>query len=66
MKPQSSHSTHQSFLHQSLEELLNPADKLYKLANRIPWEEFEESFLNLYSDEGRPAKPIRLMVGLLL
>ena len=29
-------------------------------------EDFEEAFGEYYSEEGRPAKPVRLMVGLLL
>ncbi|MGE9291787.1 MAG: transposase, partial [Puniceicoccales bacterium] len=32
----------------------------------LPWDYFEKEFEGLYSEEGRPAKPIRLMVGLLL
>jgi IS5 family transposase len=32
----------------------------------MPWGSFEEAFAEHYSTEGRPAKPIRLMVGLLL
>ncbi|GAB7023948.1 IS5 family transposase [Salidesulfovibrio brasiliensis] len=36
------------------------------MARRIPWGRFEEEFAELYSDQGRPAKPTRLMVGLML
>jgi IS5 family transposase len=36
------------------------------LAEKIPWESFEEGLADSYSEEGRPAKPVRLMVGLLL
>jgi IS5 family transposase len=39
---------------------------LYVLANKIDWKIFEKAFAKLYSDEGRPAKPIRLMVSLLI
>ena len=39
---------------------------LYKLANKLPWEELEKAFEGYYSDLGRPALPIRLMAGLLL
>ena len=46
--------------------MLDQRDGLYKLSNHLPWEFFEESFSEYYSTEGRPAKPIRLMVGLLL
>ena len=56
----------QTTLFQSLEELLNPEDPLYKLSNTIPWEAFDKEFANLYSKTGRPSKPVRLMVSLLL
>jgi IS5 family transposase len=45
---------------------LNPKEPLLLLAKKIPWEHFERDFAPLYSHRGRPAKPIRLMVGLLL
>lgn len=51
----------------SFEDLLNPKHPLFILSNTINWEIFEHSFLPLYCpDNGRPAKPIRLMVGLLM
>jgi len=56
----------QTTLFQSLEELLNPEDSLYKLSNKLPWKELEEEFASLYSTLGRPSKPVRLMVSLLL
>ena len=36
------------------------------MAERIDWEVYEEAFGSLYIEEGRPALPIRRMVGLLL
>jgi hypothetical protein len=39
---------------------------LYILANQINWNIFEEAFAKLYSGEGRPAKPIRLINYLLI
>lgn len=51
----------------TFEEQLSQKHPLYILANQIDWAQFEEAFLPLYSkDNGRPAKPIRLMVGLLM
>ncbi len=41
-------------------------DPLIALANTINWNIFDKEFEKYYSKEGRPAKPIRLMVGLLL
>ena len=49
----------------SLEQILNHNNPLFKLANAIDWPEFEQAFGKLYDPgQGRPAKPIRLMVGL--
>lgn len=46
---------------------LDPEDPLLRLAQAIPWDTFEEAFKTCYSSNmGRPAKPIRLMVGLLI
>ena len=57
----------QSSLFWDLETMLSPENSLYKLANLIDWNVFEQSFTPLYSkDTGRMAKPIRLMVGLLI
>jgi IS5 family transposase len=46
---------------------LDPDDPLMLLSNVIEWSRFEEEFSQYYSaDKGRPAIPIRRMVGLLL
>jgi transposase, IS5 family len=50
----------------TFEEQLSHQHPLYILANEIEWNIFEEAFKKHYSDEGRPAKPIRLMVALLM
>ena len=55
-----------TFLFPTLEEQCDPRHLLKKLGERIPWQDFEEAFAGYYSEEGRPAKPVRLMVGLLL
>ena len=67
MKPKiSSRERQGNFLYQDLLDQLNPKDPLLLLAQRLPWELFEREFTPLYAERGRPAKPIRLMVGLLL
>ena len=54
-------------LFSSLDDLLNQQHPLYKLSHKINWCVFENSFTPLYcSDNGRLAKPIRLMCGLLI
>lgn len=51
----------------SFDDTLNQKHPLYILAGKVDWQLFEDSFSPLYSqDNGRPAKPIRLMVGLLM
>lgn len=50
----------------TFEEQLSHIHPLYILANKINWNIFEEAFSKLYSEEGRPAKSIRLMVSLLI
>ena len=51
----------------NLESQLNQKHPLYLLSNKIDWRVFEEAFNPLYcEDNGRPCKPIRRMVGLLI
>jgi len=64
LKDKPTDSAQMTFLHADLLEQLNPKHPLLRLANHIPWDYFENEFRPLYSDQGKPAKPIRLMVGL--
>ena len=58
---------HSPSLFSSLSDLLNSSHPLYKLADKIDWAKFDTAFEPLYSqNNGRPAKPIRLMCGLLI
>ena len=58
---------HTPGLFSSLDDLLNQQHPLYKLSQKIHWSVFEKAFTPLYcADNGRPAKPIRLMCGLLI
>ena len=59
-------STSQLGFYSTFEEQLSHQHPLYILANTIHWNIFEEAFAKLYSEEGRPAKPIRLMVSLII
>ncbi len=54
------------FLLPKLSSQLDPRQPLYALALAMRWEWFEQEFGALYSPEGRPALPIRRMVGLLM
>lgn len=57
----------QASLFFSLAYTLNQRHPLYLLADAINWQMFEDAFASLYcQNNGRPAKPIRLLVGLLI
>jgi len=55
-----------NLLKQPLANLINPKHPLCTLTKKIPWKEIEYHFSELYATSGRPAKPIRLMVSLLI
>ena len=60
-------NTAQIGFYSTFEEQLNHRHPLYILANSIDWNVFEEAFKKHYSaTQGKPAKPIRLMVSLLI
>jgi len=64
MKSESPNSQQANFLYSNLLDQLNPHHPLLQLAKVIPWDYFEKELSVLYSHRGKPAKPIRLMVGL--
>jgi transposase, IS5 family len=49
-----------------LVQMINPAHELCRLAREIDWALFEREFSKLYSNTGRPAHPVRRMVGFLI
>lgn len=60
------HSPQLGFFH-SLADQLDQKHPLYQLANKINWPVFDEAFKKHYSEKmGKPARPIRLMVSLLI
>ena len=63
MKSKLKPSQQRSLLFPTLAEQCDPRQPLKKLADAIAWDKFEDAFSDYYSEVGRPAKPIRLMVG---
>lgn len=47
-----------------LEAIIDPRHELVRLGEVVDWSRFEAAFGPLYVDKGRPALPVRLMVGL--
>jgi len=58
--------TQPNLFQSQLRDMLDSKDPLVALADNLNWGLYEKEFAKYYSKEGRPAKPIRLMVGLLL
>jgi IS5 family transposase len=66
MKPTVTDRTQISFLLPDLESQINLRHPLCRLARAMDWGVFEKEFGAFYCTEGRPALPIRRMVGLLM
>ena len=66
MKGKSPTQNQRNLFRPILIEIINPNDPLVILSNNIDWAGLEKEFSELYSNTGMPAKPIRLMVGLLI
>ena len=60
-------NTQQLSFYNTFKEQLNHQHPLYILADTIAWNKFDDAFSEFYSETmGAPAKPIRLMVSLLI
>jgi IS5 family transposase len=66
MLPKTLKNNQPNLFHSPLSQMLDMHDPLIALADAIDWKIFEDTFAKYYAKEGRPAKPIRLMVGILL
>ena len=69
MRPDKVNNGQEDLFKNRLTNQLNPKHELLLLSGMIPWEELESEFANLFTERaalGRPAKPVRLIIGLLL
>jgi len=67
MKPQSVPTDGLLLFQAHFDQQLNLEHPLIKLAHQIDWEAFDRQFGEHYcEDNGAPAKPTRLMVGLII
>lgn len=66
MKGKSPNAAQSHLFQTNLSDIINPRHDLCLLAEKIDWQAFEAEFASFYSTVGCPAKPIRLMVGLLI
>ncbi len=49
-----------------LRQIVKPDHPITVLADSFPWSDIESEYSDLYSDKGAPAKPVRMMAGLLI
>jgi len=67
MKPIKKTTFQGNFFKPWLSIVLNPSHELYRLSSKINWNILESEFAPLFADgRGAPAKPIRLVVGLMM
>lgn len=67
MKPVKKSEFQGTFFNPWLETILNPSHEIYRLAVEIDWKSLEKEFSQLFvEDTGAPAKPVRLVIGLLM
>jgi transposase, IS5 family len=67
MKPSRTNHRQGRLFEQRLSDLLNPNHELCLLASMIKWEALETEFAPFFdNEEGRHAKPIRLIAGLMI
>ena len=67
MKPKKINQDQGLLFQQRLSNQLNPGHELYILSKLVDWRYFEQEFSNLFSEsKGAPAKPVRLVTGILM
>lgn len=67
MKPKKIDHRQGNFFRPWLSDILNPNHELRILSDHMNWDDLEEEFSQLFlSERGAPAKPVRLVIGLLM
>ena len=49
-----------------LDQIINMKHPVVALADKIDWIWLDEQLADCFSDEGRPAEPVRFMIGMFL
>ena len=67
MRPkQQPKARHDDLFHARLDQIINMKHALVTLADRIDWAWLDDELAECFSDQGRPAEPVRFMVGMFL
>lgn len=67
MRPkQQRKARHDDLFRARLDQIINMKHELVALADKIDWAWLDEQLAAYFSDEGRPAEPVRFMIGMFL
>jgi IS5 family transposase len=67
MRPkQQQKARHDDLFRARLDQIINMKHALVALADKIDWAWLDEQLADCFSDEGRPAEPVRFMIGMFL
>jgi IS5 family transposase len=59
-------SDHDDLFRARLDQIINMKHELVVLADKIDWPWLDDELAGCFSDEGRPAEPVRFMIGMFL
>lgn len=57
---------HDDLFRARLDQIINMRHELVVLANKIDWDWLDDKVAGCFSDHGRPAEPVRFMIGMFL
>ena len=57
---------HDDLFRARLDQIINMRHELVVLANKIDWVWLDEQLAGCFSDQGRPAEPVRFMIGMFM
>ncbi len=67
MRPkQPEKARHDDLFRARLDQIINLKHALVRLADKIDWDWLDAQLANSFSDNGRPAEPVRFMIGMFL
>src|SRR3989338_7547408 len=67
MRPkQQQKARHDDLFRSRLDQIINMKHELVIMADKIDWAWIDEQLAECFSDQGRPAEPVRFMIGMFL
>ncbi len=67
MRPKQQHKArHDDLFRARLDQIINMRHEFVVLAGKIDWAWLDDQLAGCFSDQGRPAEPVRFMIGMFL